>query len=287
MDQPSLADWLNGDAPEAPPVVPSPVVGDYAQVVGLNWSTLSLMATSAKLLRHRVDNPRPDSEDLAQGRLIHTATLEPKRWADVVPLPDFGDGRTKAAKEAKAAWLAENAGRTTIDADDHALAEQCARAVRAHGAAGPLLRNGRVEETIVWERDGVKCKARLDFVAPTYLVDLKSTKHGELRGMMRDAASYLFHGQVAWYLDGAIAARVLPPDARAYIVAVQKSEPHDVAVMEVGIDALDRGRALCRRLFDRYVACQAADWWPGIAPEVITLQLPPWAAGGDEEGDSW
>jgi hypothetical protein len=105
--------------------------------------------------------------------------------------------------------------------------------------------------------------------------------------MVRDIAELLYHGQVAYYLDGAIAARVLPPDARAYVVAAQTVEPFDVVAFEVGLEPLERGRRFVRSLIDKYAACQSAGWWPGLAPEVIPLQLPPWAAGGDEEGEDW
>ncbi len=40
---------------------------------------------------------------------------------------------------------------------------------------------------------------------------------------------------------------------------------------------LNSGRNLYRRLLRLYEQCMAADWWPGVAPELLSLELPPWA----------
>lgn len=291
MEEPSLADWLNGTAAEPAPVATPAPIGDYGALEGLNWSTLRHLWTSPKLLRWRVDHPREDTEALELGRATHCAMLEPERWASsYIARPDFGDMRTKIAKAARDEWTAKLApGLEVLDADEHALAERCARSVHAHPSAFALLRGGRAEKPIQWVDElGVKCKARPDYVRPTSFADLKSTRRSTVREMTRDIATLLYHGQLAFYFDGLVAAHVLPADAECFVVAVQTVEPYDVVPFRVGFDSLERGRRLYRALLEKYVACEAAGWWPGLAPEVIPLQLPPWAAGGtDEEEVTW
>lgn len=286
MTQQSIADFVNSDPA---PVVAAPFVvapgTPYEAIDAMNWSTLKLLATSAKLLRWRVDRPREDTEALERGRRIHTAVLEPAKWSRVVPLPDFGDMRTKAAKTARDEWLVANQGAEAIDADEHALCERVAASVREHPAAARLLAVGRAEQVITWidRPSGLPCKARLDFLAPGHLADLKTGRWQSVRDIARDRAMYLDHGQLAFYLDGAIEAGLLPADASHHIIAAQTIEPYDVVVGALAPEDLDKGRMLCRRLIDRYLACRAADWWPGLAPEVVVLRLPEWAAGGAEE----
>jgi hypothetical protein len=101
---------------------------------------------------------------------------------------------------------------------------------------------------------------------------------------LRDASALLYHGQLAWYHEGAIAAGVLPPDADPpSVVAVQTTEPFDVMAFRMTPQALAAGRLLWQSLIRRYSACQAADYWPGVAPTVLDYEVMPWASIGDGE----
>lgn len=231
------------------------------------------------------------------------ATLAP----GYIARPAF-DGRTKAGREARAAFLAglppdarvligdedaaSVAGVHALPAEEYELVTRCAAAVHSHHEAAGLLRGGRVEEPLVWvdEETGLRCKGRLDFIRPDLILDLKSTRHTTIHAMARDCAARLYHGQLAFYHDGAIASRRIPADAPTpRIILVQTTEPYDVVVARLAPEDLERGRGLCRSLLRRYAECQAADWWPGLAPSLIDLPLPAWAPGGDAptEEEDW
>lgn len=260
----------------------------YADIDALNWSTLKLIATSPRLLKWRADHPRKDTPALARGRAIHCAILEHDRFAsEYVAQPDLGDGRTRAGKAAKAEWLETVPdGAEVLSAAEYELVTRCAAAVADHPRAAELLQHGRPEEQITWtdEGSGIRCKARLDYIRPTGLLDLKSTRRETLREIVADLARYLVHGQLAWYHGGAKTAGVIPDDADLpYVIAVQTCEPYDVVPFQMSPLDLDAGIRLVRSLLRRYQDCQAAGWWPGMAPEVIELGLPQWAAGDVEE----
>lgn len=264
---------------------------DYSAIPALNWSRLKHMATSPRLYRWREEHTEPDKPAYAFGRLVHCALLEPDRWdRDYVVQPDFGDQRRTANKEALAAWTAEHADAQIVSADDYERVSRIVDAIRGHRAANRVLTGGRTEETIQWtdRESGLRCKMRGDFISPEYLADLKTTRRATIRQMVSDLTSYLYHGQIAWYHDGAREAGVLPLDAeRPFIVFAQSVEPWDVVVVRMGEEALSAGRSLCRSLVRRYEECTAAKWWPGMAPDVLELdRLPAWAAGSDEEEGS-
>jgi hypothetical protein len=267
---------------------------DYLRIDAMNWSTLKHLATSARLLRWRVEHPREETDALERGRWIHCALLEPDRWAaEYIAAPDFGDCRFKAAKAERDAWRAANAGREIVDAESFELVTRCVLSIREHKPAARLLRAGRAEEVVRWtdEETGVAMKARLDFVSPTFVLDVKSTRQSSLWAFARDAASMLYHGQLALYHDAAVASRLVPRDSLEgpFVLAVQTVEPHDVIVARLSLGDVEKGRGLYRSLLRRYVECQAADLWPGIAPGVVNLSLPPWAAQGDDAdtGEEW
>lgn len=257
----------------------------YEQIKALNWSTLKHMAVSPKMLKFREKNPPKDTAALALGRAIHVALLEPEKWAEFVREPDFGDQRKTANKEAKAAFQVESAGKVVIPADDYDMAVRCANEIAAHREAMDLLVGGRHEHTIQWvdQDTGIKCKARLDNLRPHDISDIKSTRHQKPRDFLRDGTNLLYYGQLAWYHDGAIAAGVLPLGARLpAIVAPQTVEPYDVMPFRMTQMAYFTGQTLWRSLIRRYAECQAADWWPGVAPRVLDYDVMPWAQAGDE-----
>lgn len=293
-------------------------VDAYAAIEALNWSTLKYVWTSPKLLQWRRDHPREDTRALALGRMIHVAVLEPEKWrTSYVVSPDWSEElgpkpkqptkpgpnsrpatltnwdaylRDVAAWEApRVEWECQHAFAEVVTAEHYALVERCAEAVLGHRVAAELLRGGRAEETVTWtdEEHGIACKMRGDFIRPTMFCDLKTTRHGDLRRINAAMGDLLYHGQLAWYHQGTRAARVLPHDSeRPHVVWVQTTEPYDVVAMRMsGLD-LDRGIDLTRALLRRYVECQAADWWPGIAPELVDSDLPRWApsaeAGAEE-----
>lgn len=280
---------------------------DYAALEALNWSTLKHMATSAKLCRWRADNPAPDKEAFRIGRLIHVATLEPERWArEYVLEPDFGeiltdDGKpaknpkaTKAYKEKLAAWKSDLPPRAqTVDPAEHAIAVRCADAIRSHRVTGPLLHGGKAEHTIQWTdaRTGVRCKARLDLIA-TCVLDVKKTRRESVRRFLWDTAELLYHGQTAWYHDGAIASGELPSStALPLVIGVQDCEPFDVIPLRMTPETYEVGGNLYRALLDKYVQCRAANWWPGLAESELDWTLPSYALGQpgrfEEEQEDW
>lgn len=203
-------------------------------------------------------------------------------------LASLPEGVTVLTGDENAAELLQ--GKTIVDADTHALAERCAESIRNHPRAAELFEGARHEEVVTWtdQDTGVRCKARLDTIKPAYLVDLKSTRRTSLRQMGADLASYLYHGQAAFYSDGAIANKLIPADSMPRICFVQTVEPFDVVPGWLSAWDLNSGRELYRSLLRKYLDCQTADLWPGLAPELIEIPTPDWIAGSidnDNEED--
>lgn len=249
---------------------------DYAAIEAMNWSSLKNMDVSARLYRWRADHPRPDTSALSIGRALHTNVLEPTEMEKRYVIKP--KGLKLSTKEGKA-WK-ENVqnfakDREILTYEQAEVVSRCTESIHENYAAMQLLEGTRREETIRWTIDGIACKARLDAVGPFLLIDVKTIR--ELERFERDAARLLYHGQFAWYLDGAIAAHVLQPDAQVYAIVVETSEPYDCAVYRVGPHVLDEGRALYSSLLDRWRECQAANIWPGQASGIQDLVLPRWA----------
>lgn len=265
---------------------------DYNAIPALNWSSLCRMDTSPLLYRWRADHPEPDTEAFLNGRALHCAVLEPERWKlAFAPAPEV-DRRTKEGKAAYAEFAAAlPTGCEVIPAEKHLAITRAAESIHRHRVARELLRGGTAERVVQWTAPGfgIACKARVDYLRTDFIVELKSTRDVQPRRFERLAAGYLYHGQIAYYHDGALEAREIQFGAdRPHVITVELTGPYDVACYRVSDTMLATGRALYRNLLGRWQECKASNHWPGCAPDLLDLELPPWVgAPNEEQSEEW
>ena len=292
----------------------------YEEIDALNWSTLKLMDISPAYCKHAADHPEEfgDKESYKLGRCEHCAILEPDEFDKrYIVQPDFGNMATNAAKEEKLDWMLylfnekvtfeipeeklspgkllskqisfledhlPDLGIEVITKDEYDASWRASAAVRAHKHAIELINGASVEHTVQWKTKGIKSKGRLDLINER-VIDLKSTRRNTLREIIKDAANYDYHGQCAWYHDGAVKAGLINGDvlpAAIFVHAPKGSKFVDVAVLSMGLyhDTLEAGRELYEKLLMQYMGCQAANWWPGMATEVMPWELPAYKMEG-------
>lgn len=249
----------------------------YEEIQAINWSSLKHMGVSPLEFRWHLDHAAPRKKAFIFGGAAHTATLEPEKFDQRYAVYD---GTRDARHTAYKTWLAEHPGVEALKSPEVALVKAMAEKVHSDRNAGPLLKGGRREEAVTWvdEVTGLACKGRLDYIRPDLVVDLKTTVDPTPRKFERAAFDYGYAAQLAFYHDGAIAARLIDGRQRPYIIAVKKSGAHDVVTFQLKQETLELGRAVYRALLRRLVECTAANWWPGVAPEVQQLGVPPWAS---------
>lgn len=214
------------------------------------------------------------------GTLAHLAILEPERWASETIIAPSVDRRTKAGKEAWAEFVEKAAGKEIVSAEDAALVESIAAAVRGHRGASALLKGAATEVSLYW-RDGatgVLCKGRMDAIAQhDVIVDLKTCQDASPAAFTRSIANFGYHIQAAHYLDGYEAATGVRP--RAYIwIAVESSAPHGVAVYAADAAMLEIGAEKRAMALEIIAECTESGHWPGYPAEIQTISLPGWAA---------
>ena len=247
----------------------------YAGVKGINWSTLREMNVSPQHYRWRLDNPPEETPSMTLGRAIHTAVLEPDRF----PL-DYvvWDGGRKAG-QAYEDFKAVNAGRTILKLEEYEQALAIRDAVRSHRDARRYLRRGKPEQTLTWvdAATGLPCKARLDWLAPRWLLELKSTRSIDEREWRNTVTYSLYYGQLAFYRMGLRAQHPRRKAPAVKLIAVENCAPYEVVVFDVPDEVLDAGEDLAASLLARVKECRARKSWPGRYSGEQTLSLPGWA----------
>ena len=272
----TIADLADG-------VYPSMTDEEYFAVPAINASALKAGRVSMAHMRHAMYEGGTDSPAKTLGSLTHLAVLEPSKFADVWVQPEFGDLRTKAAKEAKAAWVASLPIDATVATnDDYETAKAIASNVRKHEKLAKVFAHpsGRAECVVVWTdvATGFRCKLKTDWLIPGLLaLDLKSCRSASRGGFTRACAAYGYAQQAAWYIDGLRAAM---GDRLPFMFgAVESSAPFAVGMYAISEASVEQARALNRRLLTAWGECLDSGIYPAFQPDgqCEEIEIPTWA----------
>jgi hypothetical protein len=198
---------------------------------------------------------------------------------------------TKIAKEAVAAARAE--GFIPVKPEEFAMLGGMTTALQEHPLASALLDpgSGVPEVSIFWEDEetGVRLRCRPDWVPYTQdglmlLPDYKTARTAEPRSWARQAASFGYPQQDAWYRDAVIAAG-LAEEVRFLFILQEKDPPYLVSVVELEPEDVEIGRALNRQAIEVFADCLATDTWPSYTDpnEATRVAMPRWYRYAHEE----
>lgn len=211
------------------------------------------------------------------GTAAHQLFLE---GVDSIVVVDADAFRSTAAKAERDA--AHAAGRTPLLAKDYPAVKEMAAAIRPQTdlveADPPLFTDGAPERTLVWEEQGVLCKARLDWLRDDHraIDDLKTTSASAApEAWPRTMLGFGGDLQMAFYLRGA--RRVLGVTPAFRFVAVETSPPYALTTFSVSPDALALADARIEHAIGVWRECTQTGVWPAYPRRVCYVQSPAWA----------
>lgn len=256
----------------------------------------TLHSRSPAHLRSELDNPTPPTSAMLLGVALHTAILEPERFAKeyLVPSDEVleADRRTKDGKVVFQAFLEAaatgglvplgwNAHASTFEREGVRSLQAISAGLAKDAALSRLLRDGEgsTEATYCWDEDRARYRVRFDRLNRTrqgwVAIDLKTTTDARPKPFQRTLVEHGLHFQAGMYADGFAALR--DDTLRSFVfVAIETSPPYAHAIYRCAEDAMDCGRFEYREAAGRLRACIEAGSWPGYADDVQTLNLPPW-----------
>lgn len=295
---------------------------DYCSIPAINKSGLDelerspLHYWSAYLDPKR--EPRKETPAMRLGTAIHTAVLEPKRFAEeyrAMPEPcDFPtalnvaedykeacrkmDLKVSGTKDELKERL-KSAGFTGKFFDDIALefaryklltvkemmaASRISANLHNSSAAKIVLAAGKSEQTLVWKdpSTGVLCKGRCDWLTNDYEVidDFKSAMDASQNKFSKSCSEYQYHRQAAWYLDG---LKILTGKNALFVLPVYETAPPYAGAFYHATDRMvAQGRRENRILVDRYAECLKKNEWPGYPDELQPIDVPAWRRDDSE-----
>lgn len=198
------------------------------------------------------------------------------------------DWRTKAAREQRDTIRAE--GNLPLLARHFESVQKMAEV--AHQAiaecsdlSGMTLADGKAEQTLIWQGDGITCRARLDWLSNDrkLILDYKSTAaSAEPNAWVRTLLG--MHGdlQAPFYLRGN-AATGGPEEAR-FVFLVQENEP-PYACTFIGMPPafIDLGARKVEHAIKLWRACITSSKWPGYGNLIYWAEPPAYAVTQWEE----
>jgi PDDEXK-like domain of unknown function (DUF3799) len=248
--------------------------GEYHATAGISNSGLSLIARSPA--HYRFSAPSEPTRSMEIGTAIHTAVLEPERFAsEYVLLKNITDRRSSAYKDATKIHSSERV-LTGTEADK---VQGMAESVLGNPHAQALIQHPDARtELSVFTQDpetGVTVKCRFDLMTPGKALDLKKTQDARADAFAKSVANYRYMVQAAFYSDVWKWETGETLEAFGFL-CVEEEMPHASAIYVLDDEAMEYGRKLYRRDLNRYAECLESGEWPSIdqAPSVLTL--PAW-----------
>ncbi len=251
---------------------------EYQKIEATNHSALKAIDKSPWHYKCALGVPHEETAAMALGTYVHALVLEPEIAELFIVAPKI-DKRTTAGKQAWATFLASlPPDARLISQEQHDTGKAMHAAIMRHNSARKLLELVTdTEVTQTFTRGGVKCKARIDAVAGSMLLDIKTTQDASPAEFGKSAYNYSYHTQAEWYCDALDVERFV-------FIAVESLPPYDVVCYAVPAGMLEVARRINDLRLERLADCLAADVWPGIASAVQELELPGWAVNKLERG---
>lgn len=159
-----------------------------------------------------------DTPSQILGTAVHKILLEGMEAFEATYAVQTEPGNTKAGKEQKA--FIESQGKKPLRAAVYRRAYMIYHAIQANPQYADAFRNGIPETSVFWERDGIRFRARFDYLRIKTTVDLKTVANERgkpFRQVVSEAmATWSYNVQAALYREGRTVMRQLAKDGRVF-----------------------------------------------------------------------
>lgn len=251
----------------------------HADRTAVSSTGLKELLRSPMHYQHYLTAERTEKECFRIGTAIHTALLEPDRFAqEYVIAPEAG--RSNATKEAYKKFVDEHVGSRFISQSEMDMIHGIVKQVNKHDFARELLKIGKPEQSFFWtdEETGIICKIRPDLLALGYTcLDVKSTEDASAESFGKACANLKYDLSAAMYVEGIY--RCTGEEIDFSFLAVEKKAPHGVALYKASEEFMAKGHAKFRKALRILKQCRDTNSYPSYQPDgrFEELDLPRWA----------
>lgn len=256
----------------------------HGYMEAISKSRLARMSICPSYFKWHEDNPQEQTKDMLEGSAFHKIVLEPETFdKEFVVAPKF-DRRTKEGKLAYNHFCElVQSGVSVIDEEQYRMIQGMRESVMRNPYARKLL-NGNIEQSMYFVDDmtQVHCKVRPDVWRRVgdrvAIIDLKSTRSALPNNFARDVVKFNYDLQTYMYCYGVSKVLGVPMENIDFVfIAVEKTAPYLVNVMQADNYVLQKGEADFREYIGTYAYCLETSNWFGLNGEhdiINNLTLP-------------
>jgi CRISPR/Cas system-associated exonuclease Cas4 (RecB family) len=263
-----------------PPGTHSLTAREYHSADGVSNSLLNrLWPTPA----HFKAAPKPSTNPMEFGECLHSLLLDKEEKFHIQPdTYDSPDGNKKWNNNANLCrqWNHDHSDRPILTKEGAGMVRTMSSKIMSHPWCSRAM-DGAVTEQAMFVMDpptGLMLKCKADLVPAkgrckeiNPIVDVKTCVSAEKFQFRKVIQKRGYHRQAALYL---YIARLLKLDVNAFVfIAIEKSDPYEVAVYDLDPESVEQGLKEIRRRLNIYKHCLDTGEWPGYntEPELITL----------------
>ncbi len=250
----------------------------------LHFSDLKRVADSGVQYLHGLKNRREPTRAMLIGTGGHHIVLGKRPTSRVARFP--GDKRVgKAWKD----FADAHVGYDILTVPEWDEAESVATAVLMDPVARDYLDGGEYETPLRWMDGEIPCSTTgVDIIQRQHkrFGDLKFTSTTEIEKWQRQAFSFSWHCQLAWYRR-ACKANGIDVGNGMFLLGADVHPPHEVVVLEVSEELGDLAERTLSLWMERLRVYIASRQFPGRAQSAVVWSVPAWLRSeDDEEADS-
>lgn len=225
---------------------------EYADLDAMNASSLKKLSRS---LNHYLCQDTEQTTPMMKGVALHDFVehkFAGRDFENHYTYTPTVDKRTKAGKEILDQFMRENSHLKILSEADYKDVVAMGNAILSNPDFWKFLKDADVEEVILWNHEGIKSKARLDYSKKKehVITDLKTCQDASIRGFRSAVLRYLYHLQAQWYRIGYRAVHGTLPTF--IFAAVENHPPYNTALYSLSDELLDEAQDMINRAIDLY-----------------------------------
>jgi hypothetical protein len=257
-------------------------MAEYLRIDALSSGVCHTLLTESPLhAKWRKENPSESSNASDVGTIAHQILLEGN--SDGVVIVDADDYRTKAAKEAREAAYA--AGHTPILASKMPLVlnmVDAAKAFVAESEIAGIFDVGVAESTVMWDEDGLPCKARPDLLDAEWHLSVKTTEgSANPYSYTKFRLSQLGHDLSLAFYDRGLKA--IGKNVEHRILLIEQFPPHGCCVFGLAPSKWDYVTRRVDRAIGIWRRCLSTGLYPAYPLQTCFAEAQPWEMANEEE----